>query len=72
MEQAVVEKQHKLNEEQEALALEKIMRNELLQKKEGEIVIQIPDQEDAENLDSENLETEKGGPAEEWEKLFRQ
>ena len=60
----------KLKTSQEPIALEKIMRNELLLKKDGEIVLQIPDEEQvqAEKID---LEKEKSGPWEEWIKLLR-
>lgn len=60
----------KLDEKQEAIILEKIMRNELLQKKEGEIVLQIPDKEDSNHLFNENAEVRQNEPINEWKKLF--
>ena len=59
----------KLDEKQEAIILEKIIRNELLQKKEGEIVLQIPDKEDSDHL-FENTKTKQNKPINEWGKLF--
>jgi len=51
-----------------ALAIEKIKRNELLQQKEGEIILQVPERElvSADRGASEK----KNGPLEEWKSLF--
>lgn len=54
---------------QDPLALEKIQRNELLQKKEGEIILQIPDLEETEVKEGET-QPEETGPLEEWYKLL--
>lgn len=69
IEQELIKEQKKVDEKQEKIILEKIMRNELLQKKDGEIVLQIPEKETANNH-NENLETQSSGPLKEWKKLF--
>lgn len=70
MEKEVAKEKEKLDEKQEAIILEKIMRNELLQKKEGEIILQIPDKENHSEQIDKNAVLEKNGPLEEWKKLF--
>lgn len=51
-----------------ALAIEKIKRNELLQQKEGEVILQVPERE---VLPGENEASEKkNGPLEEWKRLL--
>jgi len=69
-EQELIKEQAKLDEKQEAIILEKIMRNELLQKKEGEIILQIPDEEESTDHTSEDLKLKKTEPLSEWRKLF--
>jgi len=70
VEKEVDKEKEKLDEKQEALTLEKIMRNELLQKKEGEIILQIPDKEDLNYRFSDNATTKQNEPLNEWKKLF--
>lgn len=70
LEKEVAKEDEKLKISQEPIALEKIMRNELLLKKEGEIVLQIPDEEQNEE-EEKDLENDKNGPWEEWKKLFK-
>lgn len=69
MEEDLAKEKDKLENKQEEIVLEKIMRNELLQKKEGEIILQIPDQENIEFSEKESVE--KNGPLQEWLKLLR-
>jgi len=69
IEQELIEEQQKIDEKQEKIILEKIMRNELLQKKEGEIILQIPEKE-INNDHDDNLESHSSGPLKEWKKLF--
>ncbi len=69
IEQELIKEQKKIDEKQEKIVLEKIMRNELLQKKEGEIILQIPEKENSNNHD-DNLESQSSGPLKEWKKLF--
>ncbi len=58
----------KLKNAQTELNIEKIKRNELLQKKEGEIILQIPEKE---NDQLQSNEREKiNNPQEEWKKLL--
>lgn len=70
LEKEVNKEEEKLKNSQEPIALEKILRNELLLKKDGEIVLQIPDREQniEEKISPENKES---GPWEEWKKLLR-
>ena len=70
LEKDVALEDKKLKDSQEEIALEKIMRNELLLKKDGEVVLQIPDKE-TKNLEKLDLENEKNGPWGEWKKLFK-
>lgn len=70
MEKELQNEEKKFADSQNDLALEKIMRNELLQKKEGEIVLQIPEKEELSTENSENSATQENGPAEEWKKLL--
>jgi cell division protein FtsB len=60
----------KIKNSQKEIALEKIRRNELLLKKEGEIILQIPDEEQNLKLKTDP-ENKKNGPLEEWKKLFK-
>jgi hypothetical protein len=69
IEKEVGSENEKLKNSQEEISLEKIMRNELLLKKEGEIVLQIPDEEQNKE-ENKDLENKKNGPWEEWEKLL--
>ena len=65
-----VEQAQKILEQgQDPLALEKIQRNELLQKKEGEIVLQIPELEKLSNQENQP-KLKENGPLEEWQKLL--
>ena len=68
LEQEVAKEDEKLKISQEPIALEKIIRNELLLKKDGEIILQIPDEEG--QTEEINLESKKNGPWEEWKKMF--
>lgn len=69
LEKDVAKENEKLKISQEPIALEKIIRNELLLKKEGEIVLQIPDEE--KNKEEEkDLKSGQNGPWEEWKKLL--
>lgn len=70
LEKEVAKEDDKLKISQEPIALEKIMRNELLLKKEGEIVLQIPDEEQDKEA-SKDLKNEQSGPWQEWKKLFK-
>lgn len=70
LEKDVALENEKLKISQEPIALEKVMRNELLLKKEGEVVLQIPDEEQDKEKEKD-LENEQSGPWEEWEKLLR-
>lgn len=69
LEKEVNRENEKLKISQEPIALEKILRNELLLKKDGEIVLQIPEKE-ASNNHNEDLDIQLGGPLKEWQKLF--
>jgi hypothetical protein len=69
MEKEFKEEEKKFADGQNELVLEKIMRNELLQKKEGEIVLQIPEREESSENESNSETLEKNGPLEEWRKL---
>lgn len=62
-------KEKEVQNGQSSLAIEKITRNELLQKKEGEIVLQIPERESI--IKDNDRKEEKSGPLEEWKKLLR-
>lgn len=68
-EKELTQAQKEFEQGQDPLALEKIQRNELLQKKEGEIILQIPDLEETEVKESET-QPEETGPLEEWHKLL--
>jgi cell division protein FtsB len=58
--------QEKLNDAQSPLNQEKILRNELLLQKEGEIILQIPDIEEK----KETTPSPTPAPLEEWKKLL--
>ncbi len=62
--------QQKIDTNQEQIAVEKILRNELLQKREGEIVLQVPDQEQIILEKNENSQIQMNGPLNEWKKMF--
>ena len=64
------EEEKKFADGQNELVIEKIMRNELLQKKEGEIVLQIPEKEELNEENNNATTLEKNGPLEEWKKLM--
>lgn len=51
-----------------SLEIEKIKRNELLQQKEGEIILQVPEKESISA--DRNASEKKNGPLEEWKSLF--
>lgn len=70
-EKELIQAKKDLEQGQDPLAVEKIQRNELLQKKEGEIVLQIPDQEEVKSQQNE-AQLKKNGPLEEWLKLLWQ
>ena len=59
-----------VTDNQTEIAIEKIKRNELLLKKEGEIILQIPDEE-LSGGEQDIPENEKSGPWEEWKKLWK-
>ncbi len=59
----------KLKNSQEQLTIEKMKRNELLLKREGEITIQIPEKEQALAKNSEEKE-ETNSPQKEWKELL--
>jgi hypothetical protein len=46
------------------------MRNELLLKKEGEIVLQIPEEKPI-NQEKQDLPKEESGPWQEWKKILK-
>ena len=69
LEKEVALEKQKLEDSQENVAVEKIMRNELLLKKDGEIVLQIPDEEQGKETEKD-LQNEQNGPWLEWKKLF--
>lgn len=62
--------QKALEQGQDPLALEKIQRNELLQKKEGEIILQIPDQKETDSTQENENQLKKNGPLDEWIKIL--
>ena len=62
--------QQKIDTNQEQIAVEKILRNELLQKREGEIVLQVPDQEQIILEKNENSQIQMNGPLNEWKQMF--
>lgn len=68
METELKNEQEKSADAQSDLSTEKIIRNELLQKKEGETILQIPDRDDSGSTDEEKLE--KTGPLDEWRELL--
>lgn len=70
LEKEVSAEDEKLKISQEPIALEKIMRNELLLKKDGEIVLQIPDKEQGKE-EEKDLKNKQSGPWQEWKKLFK-
>ncbi|AKM81103.1 MAG: hypothetical protein UT13_C0001G0142 [Candidatus Pacebacteria bacterium GW2011_GWF2_38_9] len=70
MENEFKEEEKKFADSQDELATEKIMRNELLQKKEGEIILQIPEKEELNEEINNEMTLEKNGPLEEWKKLM--
>ncbi|MBU1033469.1 hypothetical protein KKI22_00780 [Patescibacteria group bacterium] len=70
METDLKKEEEKSANSQNELVLEKIMRNELLQKKEGEIVLQIPEKEEVGEEINDEIALEKNGPLEEWKKLM--
>lgn len=59
----------KLKNSQEQLTIEKMKRNELLLKREGEITIQIPEKEQTLAKNSEEKE-EINSPQKEWKELL--
>lgn len=61
--------QTQLEQAKQPLAKEKIIRNELLMKKKGEYVIQIP--EEALGNTQKNSEVKQTTPWEEWQKLLQ-
>jgi len=69
-EKELLKEQKKMNESQTEISLEKIKRNELLLKKEGDIILQIPDEENLTTSENQKLEIEKNGPLEEWKQLL--
>lgn len=70
VEKELAREKSKLENKQEEIILEKIIRNELLQKKEGEIILQVPDKEDSVDYINDDLKPKKNGPIKEWKKLF--
>lgn len=70
LEKEVANENDKLQNSRQEIAVERIMRNELLRKKEGEIVLQIPDEEQNKE-EKTDLKKEKSGPWEEWKKLLQ-
>ena len=63
----VTESRQELEFAQSDLSKEKVRRNELLQKKDGEIVVQIPEVND---LPIEEVATHSASPLEEWQELL--
>ena len=63
----VTESRQELEFAQSDLSKEKVRRNELLQKKDGEIVVQIPEVND---LPIEEVATNSASPLEEWQELL--
>lgn len=67
LEQFIISNQNKLYQSEQKFAKEKILRDQLLMQKDGEIIIQLP---------IEDLEVEKKdkklavSPLEEWQKLW--
>lgn len=70
LEKEVIKDKQKLEETQNPIAIEKIVRNELLLKKEDEIILQIPESEEN-SQNSQDQIKQKNGPIEEWRKLLR-
>lgn len=70
LEKEVTKDKQKLEETQNPIAIEKIVRNELLLKKEDEIILQIPESEES-SQNSQDQIKQKSGPIEEWRKLLR-
>lgn len=69
LESAVSNKSEQLQQSQSQLAREKIIRNELLQQQEGEIVLQIPEAELRDQLNKEEEQSDNS-PLEAWKNLF--
>lgn len=70
MEKELAKEKNKFENKQEEIILEKIIRNELLQKKENEIVLQIPDKENSSNHINNDTTIKTNQPLKEWRKLF--
>ncbi len=68
MEAEVLALETAIEESRQPFAKEQIIRNELLMKKEGEYVIQIPDE--LVTKTQEIIEVEVSSPWEEWQKLL--
>lgn len=69
LEQQAAQSQIEFEQKQQEIAREKVIRNELLEQKEGEIVLQVPEKEQV--SDSENQPSKKSNPFEEWKSLLR-
>lgn len=64
----------KVTDSQQEITLEKIRRNELLLKKDGELILQIPDEESPNSKDAPTQTKPneiENGPWMEWKKLLR-
>lgn len=70
MEKELAKEKNKFEDKQEEIVLEKIIRNELLQQKEGEIILQIPDEESSDNHVNGEIVIENNKPLKEWWKLL--
>ncbi len=70
LEKEVALEKEKLKDSQDDIAVEKIMHNELLLKKEGEIVLQIPEEKPSDQ-EKQDPQKEENGPWQEWQKLLK-
>ncbi len=69
-EKELLKEQKKMNENQAEVSLEKIKRNELLLKKENDIILQIPDEESFNSQLDKNTTIKQNQPINEWKNLF--
>lgn len=70
MEKELAKEKNKFENKREGIVLEKIVRSELLQQKEGEIILQIPDEENSNDHINDNSTIENNQPLKEWWKLL--